>query len=44
MLEMEDASLLLRGTDQGLYQLSSDRKSVSCPYKEIIYSIFSSGL
>lgn len=34
MLEMEDASLLL-GTDQGLYQLSSDRKSVSCPYKEL---------
>lgn len=32
MLEMEDASLLL-GTDQGLYQLSSERKSVSCPYK-----------
>lgn len=34
MLEMEDASLLL-GTNQGLYQLSSDRKSVSCPYKEL---------
>ena len=34
MLEMEDASILV-GTDKGLYRLSADRKSVSCPYKEL---------
>lgn len=39
MLEMEDASLLL-GTGQGLYQLSSDRKTMSCPYKELSTQFF----
>lgn len=39
MLEAEDSSILL-GTSAGLYRLSADRTSVSCPFKELSKGVF----
>lgn len=39
MLEADDASIFL-GTSAGLYRLSADRTSVSCPFKELSNGLF----
>lgn len=39
MLEMDDSSILL-GTNKGLYQLSADKKNITCPYKELTTQSF----
>lgn len=39
MLEADDASIFL-GTSAGLYCLSADRTSVSCPFKELSNGLF----
>ena len=39
MLEADDSSIFL-GTSAGLYRLSADRTSVSCPFKELSRGLF----
>ncbi|HAI03142.1 MAG TPA: hybrid sensor histidine kinase/response regulator [Bacteroides sp.] len=39
MLEADDSSIFL-GTSVGLYRLSADRTSVSCPFKELSNGLF----
>lgn len=39
MLEADDSSIFL-GTSAGLYRLSADRTSVSCPFKELSSGLF----
>lgn len=39
MLEADDSSIFL-GTSAGLYRLSADRTSVSCPFKELSNGLF----